>query len=43
MSGTGYMVMGAIVMVLVTLGCGGLQLYLIGKKKSIKEQYHIYE
>ena len=43
MSGTSYIVIGVMMIILGTLGIGGLQFYIIGKKKRMKEQYHIYE
>lgn len=43
MSGTSYIVIGVVILIFGTLGFGGLQIYIIGKKKRIKEQYHIYQ
>lgn len=43
MSGTTYIVIGIVIIVLGSLGFAVLQLLIIGKKKRMKEQYHIYE
>ncbi len=43
MSGTTYIVIGIVIIVLGSLAFAALQLLIIGKKKRMKEQYHIYE
>lgn len=43
MSGTSYIVIGILIVVLATLGFAAVQFLIIGKKKRMKEQYHIYE
>ncbi len=43
MSGMTYIIIGVLIAILGSLGFAGLQIYIMKKKKQMKEQYHIYQ